>query len=150
MGAIVPSRARRASVGRTPRAIRSRTSGSPTPSSPSTTTRRSALGARSPRSATGSDAPPRRKRSSRPRLDLLLRHAHDLGDRGHALAHLLPAVLAQRAHPLLDRSVAHDVGRGAIEDQLADRVVHDQQLVDARAAAIARLRALLAAGALAQ
>src|SRR5579885_1942043 len=143
MGAMVPVSASRASVGTTPRAMRSCTSGSPTPSSPSTATRRAAG-----RPAAGSRAPPRRRRSKRPRLDLLLRHAHDLGDRGHAFADLLPAVLAQRAHPLADGRVADDVGRGVIEDELADRVVHDEQLVDARAAAVARLRAVLAAGAL--
>src|SRR5947209_17170072 len=41
--------------------------------------------------------------------------ARDLGDRGAPVLDLLQAVLAQRAHPLLDGELADLVGRPALE-----------------------------------
>src|SRR5689334_2626299 len=140
IGAAVPRARSARRFGMTPRAARSSTSGRPTPSRPITATRDADRApARSWR--------PGRRRSSRPSLDLLLRHAHDLGDRRDARADLLPAVLPERPHALLHRRVPDDVRGGALEDQLADGVAHEQQLVDPRAAAIAGLRAVLAAAA---
>src|SRR5215813_13349148 len=104
MRAIVPRAASAARFGARPRAIRSWTSGSPTPSSPMTATR-------------VAGAPPRRSRSRRPSLDLLLRDAHDLRHRGDAGQHLAPAVLAERAHALLHRRVLEDVRGRALQHQ---------------------------------
>src|SRR5262249_34864336 len=111
IGAIVPLSASRARFGVIPRAIRSCTSGSPTPSTPMTATRPAAGPAR--RSAAGrssSFAPPRRSRSSQPtppdlRLDLFLRDPDHLCDRRDARADGAPAVVAQCAHALLHRRV---------------------------------------------
>src|SRR5438309_922159 len=69
-------------------------------------------------------------------LDLFLRDAHHLGHGGDAGADLLPAVLSQRPHPLLYARVLDDVGRGALQDERPDHVVHQQDLEDARAPAI--------------
>src|SRR6185295_155768 len=101
MGASVPLATSSPKAGMTPRATRSRTSGRPTPSRPRTATRDAGPAA----------PPPRRNRSRRPSLDLLLRHAHDLRDRGGPDADRPPAVLAQGAHRLLHRRVADQVGR---------------------------------------
>src|SRR3989442_13898309 len=117
MGAVVPARSSAASRGITPRAVRSCTSGSPTPSRPITATRAAGAALR----------PPRRSRSPRPSLDLLLRDAYHLGHGGDAGADLLPAVFAQRSHPLLHGRLLDDVGRGALEDERADDLVHQQQ-----------------------
>src|SRR6185436_19118995 len=93
IGASVPPATMRARFGMIPRAIRSCTSGSPTPSSPMTATR-----------GVGADPSPRRlKRSSSPTpgLDLFLGHSDDFGHGGHAGADAAPAVVPQRAHALL-------------------------------------------------
>src|SRR5262245_59071480 len=151
MGAIVPAAASRASVGACPRAIRSCTSGSPTPSSPMTATCCAAGACRSSRAGRFSSVapPPRRSRSSHPTpLHLLLRDPDDLGDRRDARAYAAPAVVAQRPHALLHRRVLDLARRPTLEDQLLDGVAHGQELVDARAAAVAGLGAVLAALAL--
>src|SRR5581483_2901650 len=138
IGASVPVVRSRPRCGMMPRATRSRTSGTPTPSSPITATRDVAV--RSP--------PPRRSRSRRPRLDLFLGHADDLGDGRDALAHRTPPVLAQRPHALPHGRLADDVGRGALQDQLPDLVGHREVLEDPRAPAVAGVPAVLAAPAL--
>src|SRR5438876_9186494 len=70
IGAIVPPRARAARFGATPRAIRSSTSGSSTPSRPITAT-----------CDAGASLRPRgRSRSRKPSLDLLLRDPDDFGN----------------------------------------------------------------------
>src|SRR5689334_17224330 len=106
IGAIVPRRASAARFGASPRAIRSSTSGRPTPSRPITATR----------AAAASPRPPCRSRSRKPRLDLLLSNSDDFADRRDARADLLPAVLAQRPHAHLDAGVPDDVGGRALED----------------------------------
>src|SRR2546427_8758599 len=78
-------------------------------------------------------------------LDLFLRDAHHLGHGGDAGADLLPAVLSQRPHPLLYARVLDDVGRGALQDERPDHVVHQQELEDARAPAIPGPCAVVAA-----
>src|SRR6266852_6563385 len=110
MGAAVPVASSAPSRGITPRAARSCTSGRPTPSRPITATRAAGAALR----------PPRRSRSRRLSLDLLLRDAYHLGHGGDAGADLLPAVFAQRSHPLLHRRVPDDVRRRTLEDERAD------------------------------
>src|SRR5215468_12631981 len=139
IGAIVPLAARRARLGVIPRAIRSCTSGSPTPSRPITATLRAAGARTSPGAGRSSGAapPPRRSRSSHPTpLDLLLRDPHDLCDRRDALADAAPAVVAQGPHALLHGRVLDLARRAALEDELLDGVRHGQELVDARAATV--------------
>src|SRR5438034_7241822 len=104
MGAVVPVGKSAASRGITPRAVRSCTSGSPTPSRPITATRAAGAALRLPR----------RSRSMKLSLDLPLRDAHHFGDHGDAGANLLPAVFSQRPHPLLHARVLDGVGRGAL------------------------------------
>src|SRR5689334_15599681 len=184
IGAIVPPRTSAARFGASPRAIRSWTSGSPTPSRPITATRDAAASPRPPcrslsrkptleaRPETGSSDPsgkyaapaspaaarhthahaahhsrssPTQDAVSGRQLDLLLCNSDDFPDGRDAGADLLPAVLAQRPHAHLDARVPDDVGGRALEDQGANVVTHEQQLVDARASAVARVRALLAA-----
>src|SRR5262245_41742012 len=138
IAAIVPPRASAARFGAMPRAIRSSTSGSPTPSRPITATR-----------AAGASPRPRgRSRSRRPSLDLLLGDPDDFGNGRDAPADLLPPVVAQRPHAELHGGILDDVGGGALEDQLADGLVHRQELEDARAAAVAGVGAVLAAATL--
>src|SRR5215471_12876811 len=110
IGAIVPVAARRPKLGVIPRAIRSCTSGSPTPSRPMTATLPAVAGRSEGRSS--SLAPPRRNRSSQPTprtsaSDLFLRDPNHLGDRCDARADGAPAVVTQRAHPLLHRRVLY-------------------------------------------
>src|SRR6266852_6225268 len=138
MGAAVPVASSAPSRGITPRAARSCTSGSPTPSRPITATRAAGAALR----------PPCRSRSRRLSLDLLLRDAHHLRHRGDAGADLVPAVFSEGPHPLLHGRVLEHVGRGALQDERPDHLVHLQELEDARPAAIAGLRAVLAARAL--
>src|SRR5881296_3794603 len=135
MGAVVPVESSAASRGITPRAVRSCTSGSPTPSRPITATRAAGAALR----------PPRRSRSRSLSLDLFLGDAHHFGHGGDAGADLLPAVLTQRPHPLLHARVPDDVGRGALQDERPDDFVHQQELEDARAPAIPGPRAVVAA-----
>src|SRR5438067_45828 len=72
MRAADPVARRAPRCGITPRAASASTSGRPTPSRPITATR----------AAEAELRPPRRSRSRRLSLDLLLRHADHLGDRG--------------------------------------------------------------------
>ncbi len=53
----------------------------------------------------------------RARRSLLLRHAQHLGHRRRPLAHLEPAVVAQRAHAARRRDVLDRVRRGVLEDR---------------------------------
>ena len=75
----------------------------------------------------------------------------DLGDPQHLLDRgltrldLVPAVRAQRAHAELDRFLGDGGGRGAVQDQRPQRLVEDQQFVNAHAALVAQLAAALAA-----
>src|SRR5262249_45620569 len=142
IGAIVPVAPRRASVGVTPRAMRSCTSGSPTPSSPRTATFVGRSSARAP--------PPRRSLSSPPTPPphLYLRDPDALGDGRVAVAHVAPAVLAQRAHALLHRRVLDQPRRRTLQDQPLDRIGDRQELVDAGAAPVPGVGTLLAADAL--
>src|SRR4051794_33384659 len=94
IGASVPRATSSPSAGIRPRAIRPRTSGTPTPSRPSTATR-DVVGPAAP--------PPRRNRSRSPSSDLLLRHPDDFADGRDPGPDGAPAVFAQRAHALLDR-----------------------------------------------
>src|ERR1019366_10380576 len=55
------------------------------------------------------------------------------------------AVVAQRVHPLLPGRPLDGSGVGIAEDERADSVVHEHELVDAAPAAEARARALVAA-----
>src|SRR5689334_6914495 len=57
------------------------------------------------------------------------------------------AVVAQRAHALLDRLLADDECRRFLRDEVAERFAHAQPFVDAHAAAIAGLAADRAAAA---
>src|SRR5581483_2712615 len=161
IAAIVPCRASAPRVGITPRAIRSCASGRPTPSRPITATRDDEATLRLPGlipvtgdteaalrlpgliPVTGDTEAalrlPRRSRSRRLRLDLLLCDPDDFADGGDAAADLQPAVVPERAHALPDAFVLDLVGRRALQDELPDRVTDVEQLVDAGAAAIARV-----------
>src|SRR4051812_31803263 len=74
--------------------------------------------------------------------------AGDFLERAHARAHLADARHAQRAHPLPDGLGLELDGRGALEDELPEAVLHEHDLVDGDAALVAAAVALVAAGAL--
>src|SRR5262249_57634218 len=104
IGAMVPPAASRARLGARPRAIRSCTSGRPTPSRPITATLPAAGRGRSAAGRFSSLAPPpRRSRSSqltvRVYLHLFLGDPDHLGDGRDPGAHGAPAVVAQSSHP---------------------------------------------------
>src|SRR5262249_31946454 len=142
IGAAVPAAIRRPRFGVMPRATRSVTSGSPTPSSPSTATFPGRSSARAP--------PPRRSRSSHPTgyissCETRTTSATAPARRRAPVAHVAPPVLAQGPHPLFHSRLFDQPRRGALEDQALDGVGHGEQLVDTRAAAVARVGAFLAA-----
>src|SRR5512145_113015 len=72
-------------------------------------------------------------------LDVLGRDREDLGGGRDAARHLVGAVLDQGEHPALDGRLLDGVGVDVLEDQLADLVVDQHQLVDARAPLVAGL-----------
>src|SRR5207244_5128109 len=76
---------------------------------------------------------------------VLLGDGEDLGDGGLAQRDLARAVVEENEHALLHRLLLDGRAVDVLEHQLADVVVDEQQLVDAGAAAVAGLVALVAA-----
>src|ERR1019366_1838920 len=78
----------------------------------------------------------------------------DLGDaqhffnRGLCCPDLVPAVDAQGAHAELDGLLGNGRGRSAVQDQRAQRLVQDQEFIDAHAPLITQVPASLATGAM--
>src|SRR5262249_25370570 len=79
---------------------------------------------------------------------LFHRLAHDLFDGRDAVHHLAQAAPAQRDHPFVNRLAPELEARRADENQLAQLLADLHHFVQADAALVARLVALLAAGAL--
>src|SRR5207249_749597 len=78
-------------------------------------------------------------------LLLEIDRARDLVERRIACEHLLQAVLADRAHPGLDRRLADGMVARIAEHEPANRIVHVQDLEDPGAAVVPGLVAMLAA-----
>src|SRR5687767_8428682 len=80
-------------------------------------------------------------------LRLVLFHdrlANDFLDAGDAVVDGEQTALAERAHAALFGFVAEDLGAGVLDDQIAHLVIEQHDLVDALAAAVAGVVALLA------
>ena len=58
-----------------------------------------------------------------------------------ALGHLVPAVRRQGLHALTDGLLPQGAGIGPLEDKRPNRIIHDQELINTRAALIAGLGA---------
>src|ERR1035441_9033215 len=83
------------------------------------------------------------------RVEVLLdlRDAQNFFNRGLRRPDLIPAVDAQRAHAELDGLLGKGRCRRAVQDQRTQRLVQNQQLIDAHAPLGTQLPALLAPGA---
>src|SRR5436190_1509146 len=68
---------------------------------------------------------------------VFLGDAHDLVERRDAFERLPDAVVAQGAHPVLDRLALDDARVRVARDERTDVVVDQQELVDSRPAAVA-------------